>query len=152
MKPTETVSQLLANIENSEFKKVNELLTEDFSFKGPTPEALDKDEFIKMHKSILKGIPNFNYNVTNLKEENGKVKGTVQITGKHTGTLDLDMINLPAVKATNKDISLPSENFEIVLTGGKIKSLVSKTPENGGVTGLLKQIGVKAPQEVTAKN
>lgn len=146
MKPIEVVSSFLSNIEKKEFKKANDLLTEDLTYKSSVTEPLDKDEFMKLNKSLLKGLSDFKYNATNLREENGKVKVNIQITAKHTGVVALTVINLPSVKTTHKEISVPAEILEISVTEGKIKKIQSLTPENGGIIGLLIQIGTKKTQ------
>ena len=146
MKPNQVVSNFLSNIEKKEFKKANDLLTEDFTFKGPIIDPLDKAEYMKLNKSLLKGLSDFNYNASNIREENGKIKVNIQITAKHTASIDLQVINLPSIRTTHKEISVPTEIFEISVTEGKIKKMQSLTPDVVGLIGVLKQLGPKSPQ------
>jgi hypothetical protein len=74
------------------------------------------------------------------------VRTTNQLTGTHSGDLDLSGMGMGVIPATGKSFSLPPEESEATVEGGKMVALhVYSTPE-GGLAGILRQIGVEIPQ------
>ncbi len=53
---------------------------------------------------------------------------------------------MPPVPATGKKVVLPEEKHEYTLKDGKLVRLVVESPPDGGVPGMLAQIGVTLPQ------
>lgn len=64
-------------------------MADDFMVVGPTPQPLGKHEFIEVHKMLADAIPDFSFNTGDAREDGDKVTLTIQITGTHTGVLDL---------------------------------------------------------------
>ena len=74
------------------------------------------------------------------------VRVAVQITGTHTNDLDLTPMGMTKVPATGKSVSNPVEHPEITIKDGKITSIhVADVTPDGGVGGILKQLGVEMP-------
>lgn len=53
---------------------------------------------------------------------------------------------MPPIAATGKKIALPEEKHEYTLKDGKLQRLVVDIPPDGGIPGMLAQIGVAVPQ------
>jgi predicted ester cyclase len=98
-----------------------------------------------MQQSLSKAFPDWRFNVESLREEGGKIRGTVQITGTHKGELDLSALGMPRIAATGKSIKLPRSEITITYSDGKLTSLDSPAPVDGGVAGILSQLGIKMP-------
>jgi hypothetical protein len=78
-----------------------------------------------------------------------EVTGRVHITGTHSRDLTMPMVpDIGTIHATGKKISLPEERVHIKVKDNKITRFeVDKTP-NGGVTGILSQLGVAVHERV----
>ena len=145
MKPTEILQEHWKAIEEKNFDKARGYLAEDFTFSGPVPKPLGAKEYIEVHQSLLGGLQDWKFNFSILNEQENKVLAKVRITATHTRDLSLPfMPEVSTIRATGKRVALPEEKVEVVLKGDKIAQLkVEQVPE-GGVTGLLKQLGVPA--------
>jgi len=98
-----------------------------------------------MQQNLSKAFPDWRFNATDLREEGGKVRGAVQITGTHKGELDLSALDMPNVPATGKAIKLPREEVTLTVSDGKFMSLSTAATDGAGVMGILSQLGVKVP-------
>ncbi|OGR91226.1 MAG: hypothetical protein A2V88_11145 [Elusimicrobia bacterium RBG_16_66_12] len=145
MSALEMASKLFQAIEAKDMIAAAKYLSDDFTFSGPVPQPVSGGEWLAMHQSLSKAFPDWKFNASNLREEGGKVRGVLQITGTHKGELDLSALGMPNVPATGKAIKLPRE--EITLTGsdGKFTSLSTAATVGGGVMGVLSQLGVEVP-------
>lgn len=139
--------ELFQSIENEDFKRVEEILADNFTFEGPMPDILHKEDFIFSHRKILNAFSDFRYNYSGLKEEGHTVSGKVSISGKNTGEFDLSFVNGPVVRPTNKTVKLPEEEFAVTVGNDKIVRLTVNSPENGGIEGMLEQLDIEIPEE-----
>jgi hypothetical protein len=142
-KSSDLVLELLHAEEEKDFEKVGRCLTNDFMFSGPTPKPIGREDYIEVHRQLLNAIPDWRFNFTVIKEDENEVTGKVHVTGTHTRDLNLPMIpNLGTVHATGKRISLPEEKVHLKIKGNKISRFDVESVPNGGVMGLLSQVGV----------
>jgi hypothetical protein len=144
-KGSDLVLEFFHAMEEKDFDSAAKCLSNDFQFSGPTPRPVGKQDCIDVHRQLLQAIPDwrFNFNVT--KEDEHEVTGKVRITGTHTRELTLPMVqNLGTIQATGKKISMPEENVSVKFAGSKISQMHIDVPPNGGVAGLLSQMGVDA--------
>jgi hypothetical protein len=65
----------------------------------------------------------------------------VRLTGTHEGKVDVRWV--APVAATMKKISLPASKWQARINNGKIVSLSAEVPPDGGLIGMLLQIGRK---------
>ena len=151
MNNLELAKDFLSSIEQKKFDHVEELIDDQFSFRGPVPEPTNKEGFLEMHRALLDGLSDFKYNLTELKEEGDVVTGKIEISAKHTAPLDLAFMDGPVVEATQKEIKLPQESFTSRIKEGKVLEITSATPENGGLKALLKEIGAEIPEQQAAR-
>jgi predicted ester cyclase len=145
MSALDMANKLLQAIEAKDTTAAAKLLTDDFIFSGPVPKPISGREWLAMQQSLGKAFPDWKFNVADLREEGGKVRGTIQITGTHKGELDLSSVGMPKVPATGKAIKLPRGEITLTVSDGKFTSLSSPAPDGGGVMGILSQLGVKVP-------
>jgi hypothetical protein len=131
------VKNLHSAIEQKNFDGVGELLADNFVFEGPFPEPIGKQEFIGSHKDLMNAFDNFQYNYNDMAEDGNVVTGTIQISAKHTGTLDLTDQGGPVIEATNKDITLGKDDVTTTIENGKVTRVFSQPNPGGGMQGLV---------------
>jgi predicted ester cyclase len=141
----EMTNKLFQAIEGKDKKTAATYLTDHFTFSGPVPQPISGTEWLNMQQALSRAFPDWKFNATDLREEGGKVQANVQITGTHTGELDLSSLGLPNVPATGKKIKLPREAITLSMSDGRFSSLVNTPTPGGGVMGILSQLGVKVP-------
>ena len=145
---TQVVAQSFAEAFNAgDLEKVAGYLAEDFRFSGPTPQPLGAREWLGMTQALRAAFPDIQYNLRILSVEGNKVATTTQMTGTHTGVLDLTPMGLGVIPPTGKSFSNPKEHGEAVIEGGKIVSIRVESAEGGGLEGILRQIGVQPPTD-----
>jgi hypothetical protein len=132
-------------VEQGDFDRVAGFLAEDFTLTGPVPMPLAKGEFLGLVRGLVAGIPNWRFNTHGWQETGDSVSVKVRITGTHTGELPGLMPGMPAAAATNKSFALPEECMEFQFRGGKIARFQVDPVPNGGVPGILQQLGIAVP-------
>lgn len=145
MNKSDIVKKLLSAIEKCNYDEAKNYLTDDFTFNGPVPKPIGSDEWLDVHKKISKGLPDFCYNVKNLNESGNTVNGSVEISGTHSKELPTLIPGVDPIPATNKKVQLPEEDFTVTFKGDKISKFTVEKVATGGILGLLKQVGVRAP-------
>ena len=121
------------------------LSTDDFVLIGPAPEPLDKQAFLGWLQSLLGGNTDHNNNLTVVESSGNTVKATVQMEGKHTKDWDLSFLGMGVRPATNVHWKYPKEELIVTLRDGKIAKLEVSVPENGGIAGIMSQLGLSKP-------
>ncbi len=121
-------------------------LTPDFTVEGPTPEPLSKQEFLGLHAILARAFPDWSFNVSQAEIEGDQVKLTIEITGTHTGVLDLTPAGLPipAIAPTGRPIRQPVEHPVLTVRNGKFSSMYLPVVAGGGLQGVLSQLGIAA--------
>ena len=122
---------------------INSLMTDDFQFLGVTPQPLGKSEFLGFMHAMNGGFPGFHFEEISASESSETVTIKHHITGTHTGTLELP--GMPPIPATGKSIRLPEEGSVFTFRGEKVCKYEAQTAPDGGLPGILKQIGVQMP-------
>jgi len=98
----------------------------------------------------LTGAPDITVNYIPSSESYGVVHGSVQLIGTHTNKLDLRIPGVPWVFATGKRITLPREKVDIAVERGKVTVLQVASLPDGGLMGILAQMGVARANIVDA--
>jgi len=120
--------------------------SDDFQFSGPVPEPMDGKKWIALLKTLNTAFPDMDYNIRTLGVEGDMVRMTNKLTGTHTVDLDLSAMGMGIIPATGKSISLPEESGEATVKNNKITSVHVDSGKDGGLMGILKQLGVAPPQ------
>ena len=130
---------------SGDWEKVAFFLSEDFKFMGPVPEPIGAMEWLGLSKSLKKAFPDIRYNVRIVSIEGDVVRTTTQLSGTHTGDLDLTAMGFGVIPATGISFSNPEEEGDAVVKGDKVVSLHVKSVEGSGLMGILQKIGVEVP-------
>lgn len=143
---SEIVRALFGAFEAGDMEAAAGYLDEGFRFNGPVPEPIGKDQWVGPQAAMRAGIPDWSFNLSDVQTDGDVVRTAVQVTGTHTGELDLSPIGMPVVPATGRSVSNPVEHPEVTVRDGKITGVhVGDVGPEGGVGGILKQLGVAPP-------
>ncbi len=145
MTMTETVRALLSAIEAQRWDEARGYLADDFTFSGATPQPVGADAWLAVHKAFAAAMPDFSFNASDIREEQGGVRLRVRPSGTQTRELALPIPGIPAIAPTGKRVQLMAEDCTCAFRGDKLVSYhVHETP-GGGVKGILAQLGVAIP-------
>ncbi len=142
MDPEIVLRSCLAAFEAGQFEDAAAYLADNFTFSGPVPEPVGKKEFVGLQSGLVKAIPDWKFNLHNVRSQGDTVTGVVQITGTHTNTLPALMPGASEVPATGRHVSLPEEHCQALVKDGKIVSFSTDKVAGGGVMGLIQQLGI----------
>ncbi len=137
------VQKALADIEQCRVDASD--YADDMTFTGPMPHPLKRDEYLGLMKAIVDASPDWNFHSRDFALEGDTVHLSVAITGTQTRPLPPLLPGMSPVPPTNKRFALPEEHLEISVREGKIHSIHAYMPPNGGIAGMLAQLGVPLP-------
>ena len=133
------VKSLEKEISGGDLTKAAEYLADDFQFVGVGPEALGKDQALGVWATLRAGLPDFNHNLSDLREAANIVYGTVEVTGTHTGTLAIP--HGPTLSPTKRRLQNPKERVAITVKNNKVIQWAVEQVPGGGISGVLGQLG-----------
>jgi predicted ester cyclase len=145
MSNIDLVKATLAAFEAGDTAKAASMLADDMVFAGPVPQPIPKSEYVGLQSALIAAIPNWKFNLSDLKEDGDKVMGKVHISGTHTQPLTLPALGIQALPPSGKHIQLPHEPITVTIKNGKATRIEAKVAPGGGVPGLLAQLGVNIP-------
>jgi len=133
-------------IEKDDFNAAEACLTKNFKVTGVGPSPLGAKEFLGVHWAFNKGMPDFKFNYRIGSVKNNVVEAKVSLTGTHTKEMPGPIPGIHNIPATNKSLKMPEEQLSFSVKDGKIASLHLESVPNGGLPGVLKQLGVELPR------
>jgi hypothetical protein len=145
MTRSETVRALLTAIEQGRWDEAKSYLTDDFTFGGAVPQPVSADAWLSIHKAFAAGMPDYSFNASDIREEQGIVRLCVQPSGTQTRELALPLPGVPVIAPTGKWMQLPVEPCTVEFRGDKIASYAVEGVPGGGVPGALAQLGAALP-------
>lgn len=145
MTRSETVRALLTAIEQQRWDEAKGYLSDDFTFDGAVPQPISADAWLAVHKALAAAMPDFSFNASDIHEEQGVVRGKVQLSGTQTRELALPIPGVPAIAPTGRRVQLPVEECTCAFRGDQVASYSIETTPNGGVAGILSQLGAALP-------
>lgn len=134
----ETVRALDSEISGGDVRKIGDYLADDFQFVGVGPQPMGKAETIGVWTTLRAALPDFNHNLSNIREAGSIVYATVEVTGTHTGTLWVP--DGPTISPTGRKARNPLERVAITVRNGKVTSWEVEHVPGGGLAGLLAQL------------
>jgi predicted ester cyclase len=143
MSALETVKKALTDIEKGTIAAST--YTDDMTFSGPVPQPLNRDQYVDLMRALVEAIPDWNFHARDFTADGDTVHVAISITGTQTRTLRGLMPGMPDLPPTGKHAALPPERLSITVRGNQISQIVAQVPPDGGVPGLLKQLGVALP-------
>src|SRR5512134_1093778 len=143
MNKRETVQALVDSIQKGDFENASAMLADDFQFRGPVPEPINKEAWLGMSTSLKTAFPDLDYHFQVIGAEGDVVRTTSQLSGTHSGSLDLTGMNMGLIPATYKTFVAAREKTKITVKEDKITSWVVEPTEGAGLKAILGQLGVK---------
>jgi hypothetical protein len=145
MSTIEKVETLVTALQSGDLEMAASILSDDFTVSGLTPEALDKRVFLAVQSELLAAMPDFSYNLSDVRQEDDKVRAFISITGTHNRDLSLPMFGLQSVPATGLYVVLPQVQTEYLFEKDLVKNMYISEEPGSGLSGLLQQIGAELP-------
>ena len=143
MNKRETVQALMDSIQKGDFENASTMLADDFQFSGPVPEPINKEGWLGMSTSLKTAFPDLDYHFQVIGAEGDVVRTTSQLSGTHSGSLDLTSMNMGVIPATDKTFVAAREKTKITVKENKITSWVVEPTSGAGLKAILDQLGVK---------
>jgi hypothetical protein len=141
----ELATTFLEAFEAGDFDTAASYMSDDFAFSGATPEPISGGEWLGLAAAMKAAFPDITYNFRVESVEGNVVTTSNQLSGTHTGDFDLSGMGMGVIPATGNSFQLPAESTTATVEGDLMTSVhVNATPE-GGVAGILAQIGVEMP-------
>jgi predicted ester cyclase len=143
---TEEIAEAYAEAFNAgDLDTLADLLADDFQFSGPVPEPMGRDQFLGLLELMWNAFPDIRFNTRLVGINRNVVHFTNQLTGTHTGDLDLSFVGMGVIPPTGRSFSMAREDGESVIEDGYIVS-TNIPPTNGaGLIAILQQLGIRVP-------
>lgn len=147
MSPEQVVRRFLSAYENEGVEAAIPYLADNMVLQITNPPLEGgKDEFIGQGALIKAAMPDFRWGVQNMVTVGNQVTVTMRWTATHTGVLHLSAFapGAPDVPATGKKLAI-ADKFIFTVMGDQISGLFIDSPANGGLVGMLQQLGIQLP-------
>jgi hypothetical protein len=147
MTRAELAKLIISTLESDDPCRIREYLTEDFSFTGPFPSPLNRDQFMEYIASIRKAFPDWCYQFIFVRDEDqDTVRGVMQRHGTHKDEFALP--GMPRIPATDISVILPIEPVRFIFRGDRLNRLEVEDASGGGLEGILDQLGMDVPRSL----
>jgi hypothetical protein len=140
-----TVQSLMDAVQVGQFDKATSLLSSDFKFSGPVPQPISAAEWMGMSASLKAAFPNLDYHFKVESVDGNTAHISAELSGTHSGTLDLTSMHMGMIPATGKSFKAAHEHGKATLRDGKIIAWAMEPSEGAGLMAILGQLGVKVP-------
>lgn len=142
---TQVVQAVADAIDAQDWDAMSKLLSDDFQFSGAVPRPFSAQEWVGIHRALAAAMPDLRLNYAPTTSNGSHTTGAVKITGTHTGELVLPVPGIPRVPPTGSAIANPTEHVEVTVRDGRVTEWKVDHVPNGGLGGLLSQMGVALP-------
>jgi len=109
---------------------------------GVLPQPIPAKEAISLMSALNTAFPDLKFDIQNVTVEGDRA--TVQAIWSGTNNGDLNMLGMPSVPATGKNVSV-KDAYIVTVQGDKVSRIEVNSPSDGGIPAALGQIGVKVP-------
>ena len=109
---------------------------------GVLPQPIPAKEAISLMSALNTAFPDLKFDIQNVTVEGDRA--TVQAIWSGTNNGDLDMLGMPSVPATGKNVSV-KDAYIVTVQGDKVSRIEVNSPSDGGIPAALAQIGVAVP-------
>ena len=145
MNKRETVQALMDAVQKGDLEIAESMLADEFQFSGPVPEPINKESWLGMSSSLQTAFPDLDYHFKVIGTEGDVVRTTSQLSGTHTGSLDLTNMQMGVIPATNKTFVTSREKTKVTVKENKIAAWAVEPTQGAGVMEILKQLEVETP-------
>jgi predicted ester cyclase len=132
--------RFLGAVARGDFATAQSLAAPDFRFCTARSGDVGLEPWLDLYRSLRRGIPDLTFTVSDVAGDGERLTGVLRTTGTHTGRLDLPALGVEGLAPTGAVIDLPAEHFEMEVSDGRVRRIVSHPPSDGGLSGLVAQI------------
>ena len=132
------------SVQKGEFELAKSMLADDFQFSDPVPEPINKETWLEMSINLKAAFPDLNYHFKMIGTDGDVVRSTTQMSGTHTGNLNLTNMNMGMTPATNKPVSAKTAKTRITIKKDKITLWEVEPTDGADLSAILGQLGVKS--------
>ena len=143
--PEDIVQAFTSALETNNLTGAASYMSDDFLFSGWTPLPLDKAGFLAVIQGLKSGIPGLLFNLQDVQVQHGTVTGTIRVTGYQSDSFILPTLGLPPIPQMAGHIALQSEKISYTLVNELISKVYVQSGLEGGIRGILRQLGTDAP-------
>jgi len=146
MDANEVVNKFMDGLERGQVESLQFLVADDFQFVLPNASyPIGKFQIFMFIAVFRAAFPDLKYNLVNLGpgSEDDTIKGTIQITGTHSTTVEIP--GFPPIPPTHKALSFPEVKIEFTEEIGQISELKIEEVPGGSIMDFLKIAGVQLP-------
>ena len=147
MENAKIVEEVFSGMERNDFTKAESYASKEMKVTGVAPVPLGANEFFGTMKALVTGIPDWKFNYKIGRESNNIIETKVKITGTHTREIPSPLPGVKNIAPTNRTIRMPEEKVTFTFNNNKVINVNVEKVQDGGVPGLLKQLGVEVPTE-----
>jgi hypothetical protein len=142
-KKVETIMTFMTALQSGDLELAARVSSADFVVSGLLTRPLGQSEFLALQGELLTAMPDFSYNLTDVRRSGDDVQALIGISGTQTNDLSLPMVGLQPVAATGLAISLPQTRVMYQVEEGQVLAMEIEQVVGGGLSGLLQQIGAE---------
>ncbi len=141
MEPKEIVMAFYDALINDGPDEAAAYLADNFKTEAPNMPVQDKKGWLEGQRMWRAAFSDFSFKPEITGIDGDVVRVTSNVSGTHTGDINLEPFGMGLIEATGKAISI-SVPIEFVVEGDKITSSMS---ERGGPAAVLEQLGIDMP-------
>ena len=145
MNKRETVQALMDSVQKGDFETAKTMLADNFQFSGPIPEPINQEAWLGLSTALKTAFPDLDYHFKVIGAQGDVVRATSQLSGTHSGSLDLTDMGMGVIPATNKTFAVKVEKTKVTVKDNKIASWAVDPTEGAGLKAILDQLGVAVP-------
>jgi hypothetical protein len=143
MSAVNLVQNLMSGLEAGNYDQVSAIFSDDFRLNLKTPFQVGRMEILGFLGVFKNALPDLAFNFSNAREEEGKVKGTVQPSGTHSK--DVILPGMPPIPATGKVINLPPFAVEFTIKDNQVSEMKIDEVQGGSFATLMQKLGLNFP-------
>ena len=147
MDPKEIVQTLMNAIQEGDFEKAHSLIHPNDFFCGPSMAItgmLLACPWMEIGKSLRAAFEDLDYQFKVEGVDGNSVRFSTQLSGKHTGNLDLTAMKFSIIPATYRSISTEREYGIATVHHGKVIAWTMESPKCTSLFTILEQLDVMA--------
>ncbi len=143
MNKRELVQAFVDSVQQGKFENAKSMLADDFHFSDAVSKSINTEAWLGRSANLRTAFPDLDYHFKVIGTEGDIVRTTLQLSGTHSGSLDLTNMNMGMVPVTNKVFSTKREKTKLTVKDNKITAWVVEEIEGAGLKAILSQLGDK---------
>lgn len=144
-KKVETVRTFMTALQSGDLELAARVSSADLVVSGLLTRPLSQSDFLALQGELLTAMPDFSYNLTDVKRSGDDVQAFISISGTQTDDLSLPMVGLQSIPATGLAIDLPQTRVMYQVEEGQVLAMEIEQIVGGGLSGLLQQVAAELP-------